>query len=144
VPASIIVSDYAKLRALGTNIVFQGDPFSDDNVQAGITNGVKLFAYGRRLLGAGYQAYGLLPDSYNSGYPDGPSDYFCGNVGDEGVIPFGAGTDSAGLTWVGFTYPNMASVPLPVYGGNPSLLALGSLSPDIFSVYSTVPTSVMQ
>ena len=139
---SIIVSDYAKLRALGTNTVFQNNPFADENVQAGVTNGVKLFAYGR-LLGAGYQAYGLLPDSYNPGYPNAPSDYFCGNVGDEGAFPFGAADRSAGLTWVGFTYPNMLSSPVPVYGGNPNLLALGSLSPDIFSVYSTVPKSVM-
>jgi hypothetical protein len=141
---SIVASDYGKLAALGENPVFQSNPFTDATWQAQVLNGVSLFAYGR-LLGAAYYAWGLLPDSYNPGYPGSPADYFCGNVGTDGAYPFGNnGPGSADLTWTGFTYPNFLPEPLPAYGGNPNLLALGSKTTNIFSIYSTVPTSVMR
>jgi hypothetical protein len=142
---SIIVSDYGKLQALGTATVFQGDPFTNDVLQQQILNGVKLFAYGR-LLGSGYNGWGLLPDSNNPGYPSSPAAYSCfDNDSFEEVNPFESNDDgSVDLNWNGFTYPNLLSGPLAVYGGNPNLLALGSKRYDAYIHYSTIPTEVME
>ena len=59
-------------------------------------------------------------------------------------FPSGMPAQVGGLSWVGFTYPNFPPGPVPVYGGQPNLLVLASKRPDIFSVYSIVPTSVIQ
>ncbi len=133
----IILSDYGKLMALGSNLVFQSSWLSDTKVQGSLTAGAQRFAYGR-LLGAVFTSYGLLPDSQNPSYPASPADYVCDTDRNPNEwAPFG---DAESGAWIGLTRPNYVGT-LPAYHGAPNILVLGFSHGDW--VYTSPPNSVM-
>jgi len=126
---NIVVGDYGKLKALGDTYYSEVLDFDDTtlgNVVGHLKDAATLFTYGR-LLGSAYNAYGLLPDGYNPGYPASPSSYEC--TDEFNYHPFdGYGTenDNVGPSWIGLTVPNIPT-PLPIYGGNPNLLVIADV-----------------
>lgn len=127
--ANMIVGDYGKLQALGNtwySDVLDIDDTTLTKVVGHLKDAATLFAYGR-LLGGAFNAYGLLPDASNPGYPSSPGSYECND--EFNYHPFGdygTANNNAGPSWIGLSVPNIAT-PLPIYGGNPNLLAIADV-----------------
>lgn len=140
----IIRSDYGKLSA--SFALPQFNSTTEASIIRYMQKGVQRFAYGR-MLGASYNAYGLLPTDQNTPWPDSmvdpilsPDGYICQGELSEST-PFSSGMDSLGQSWVNFTYQNWLP-PMGIYGPEvypndaPFLLVLGREEGDSYSLPS--------
>ncbi|MBP8284723.1 MAG: hypothetical protein KAX46_12555, partial [Chromatiaceae bacterium] len=118
----IILSDSGKLGNSSQALAY----FSQE-VLPGVVNymqkGVQRFAYGR-MLGAVYQAYGLLPTDNNM--PAGtdqttpPDGYGCPGAWDSDDPSFNVGSASENSSWIKFTYRDqIPALPTALYGQGP-------------------------
>jgi hypothetical protein len=118
----MILSDSGKLGNSS-----QALPYFSQEVLPGVVNymqkGVQRFAYGR-MLGAVYQAYGLLPTDNNSpadtDQTTPPDGYGCpGEFGNDDPS-FNVGSASENSSWIKFTYRDqIPALPTALYGAGP-------------------------
>lgn len=137
---AILLGDYEKLKVLGESLLFETSWSGNAQLQENLSRSAARFGYGR-LLGAVYQAYGLLPSENNDeGGPGSPNQYQCVTP-DWTDYPFPAHYDSKDLAYINFTTlqnnsSNTNHTPtLPIYGslsgygGSPYYLVLGYHAP---------------